>query len=367
MIEMKSEIEIITLTEAYYRAELSIEERMAFEKMREDPEIDSQVVSHHNLMKQISEYGNYQYLRADMETIHDQLDVDSLMDELIPAETKIRTLWRKNRINAAVAASVAILAACLTVLSSGYFNGSTTDPNYNYLNRKVDNIVRSQQQINQKINSSSIEIENPSRFAATGFALSTNGYIMTNYHVVNGADSIYVQNFDGESFKANVIYTDVIYDIAILLIKDNNFTPFTSLPYTIKKSGSEMGDEVYTLGYPRDTPVYTKGYISAQTGYKDGISDTTTYQVTLPVNPGNSGGPVLDSRGNIIGIVSAKQKQVEGATFAIKSEYLVKSIQTMQDSLDHSLVLNKKNSLSGLNKTDQVKKMKKYIFMVKSY
>ena len=349
---MKSETELINHIEAYLRGELSPEEQSSFEQLRnKDPEIDNKVVVHHNLMKQIAAYGDYRQLKVNMENIHNQLDIDALKTEVLPHESGIRTLWYKYRINAAVAASVAVFVVFLTLLSAGYFTKPSTDPNYNYLNRKVNNLELSQRQINQKININNAPY-NPGEFAATGFALTTNGYVITNYHVIENADSIYIQNTDGESFKAETVYADPSYDIAILHITDINFKSFKSLPYTIKKSLSDLGEGVYTLGFPRDSPVYNEGYLSAQTGYK---GDTTTYQVAIPVNPGNSGGPLLDNRGNIIGIISAKQTQADGVSFAIKSEYLLKSIKDMQDSLEVKLVLNKRNSLSALNHNAQIK------------
>ncbi|HCN84616.1 MAG TPA: serine protease [Sphingobacteriaceae bacterium] len=364
---MKSEIELINQIEAYLRRELSPEEKSSFEKLRaQDPAMDTKVVAHLQLMKQIAEYGEHNRLKADMKNIHSQLDVDSLKEDILPYESRMLALWTRYRVNASIAACVAILATFFTMLSTGYITKSSTDPNYNYLNRKVNNLARSQQQINQKINNNTA----PSKlgvFAATGFALSTDGYIITNYHVVKDADSVYIQNTDGESFKVKTVYTDPVYDIAILLITDKSFKPFNSLPYSIKKSPSDVGEGVYTIGFPRDVPVYNEGYLSAQTGYRDGMSDTTTYQVAIPVNPGNSGGPLMDNKGNIIGIVSAKQTLVDGATFAIKSKYLLKSIQITRDSLDQKLILSKKNSLAGLSRREQFKKMQDYIFIVKTY
>jgi S1-C subfamily serine protease len=292
------------------------------------------------------------------------LDINGLKEEVMPKSMRIRTIWNRYRVNAAVAASVAIFAAFLTMLSTGYFSKPSRDPNYNYLNRKVNNLERSQKQINQQISINNTVPYNPGEFAATGFALTTNGYIITNYHVVQAADSVHVQNTDGESFKAEVIYTDPVYDIAILQVTDINFKSLKSLPYTIKKPSSDLGERVYTLGFPRDSPVYNEGYLSARTGYK---GDTTTYQVAIPVNPGNSGGPLLDNKGNVIGIISAKQNQADGVSFAVRSEYLLKSIKSLEDSLEVKIAINKKNSLSSLNHTAQIKKMQNYIFMVRAF
>ena len=105
--------------------------------------------------------------------------------------------------------------------------------------------------------------------------------------------------------------------------------------------------------------------MSSRTGY---AGDTLAYQVSIPVNPGNSGGPLLDSYGNVIGIISGKQTHFDGAAFAIKSKFLLKSLETIsQEALDTKLVLSKKNMLAGLDRKDQIKKLQNYIFMVKAY
>src|SRR5690606_35481165 len=153
--------------------------------------------------------------------------------------------------------------------------------------------------------------------------------------------------------KARVIYIDPTHDLAMLHINDSTFTPLKSAPYTFKEVPSELGEDVYTIRYPRDEVVYRQGYLSSRTGY---AGDSTAYQISIPVNPGNSGGPVLDSKGDVIGIISGKQTGIDGASFAFKTEALLKSIAAVPvDSLETELVINKKNVLGGLRRTDQVK------------
>jgi serine protease Do len=370
MKAMKSEIELINNIEAYLRGELSPEEQESFEQLRKDnPAIDHQVVSHHNLMKHIAAYGDRVQLQANMTNIHSQLDTDAIKAEVLPLESRIKTLWYKYRINAAVAASIAVLATFFTLLSTGHFT-ENANSTYSALRREMNKLQHSQKVLAQNINNKPAKgPSNPEEFGGTGFALSTNGYIVTNYHVVKDAESVYIQNTDGESYKVKTVYTDPVYDIAVLQITDPDFISFKSLPYTFKKLSSDLGEDVYTIGFPRDIPVYTEGYLSAKNGITQvGEIDTTAYQVDISVNPGNSGGPLLDYSGNIIGVISGKQLKSDGVSFAIKSNYLMKVIKDIpSDSLNKKLVLNRKNSLSGLNRKEQIKKMQKYIFMVKVY
>ena len=368
---MKSETEMISRIEAYLSGEMSAEERALFEQLRrQHPGIDHQVVAHQNLMQQFADYAVQKKLLADMEDIHASLNVAQIRQEVMPEPAMVVSLWRKYKSIVSVAASVAVVAVVGTLLATGTFFNKSAHSDYNALRRemsqKINNIARSQNALIRDIKKPAKGTVNPGEYGGTGFALTSNGYVVTNYHVVNGSDSVYIQNTEGDSYKVRTVYVDPTYDIAILQITDPEFRSYRSLPYTIKKSSSDLGENVYTIGFPRDEPVLGIGYLSSSTGYS---GDTTAYQVSIPVNPGNSGGPLLDNRGNVIGIISGKQTQTDGAAFAIKSSYLLKVIQNIpEDSLkDRQLSLNKKNALAKLSRTDQIRKIQDYIFMVKVY
>jgi S1-C subfamily serine protease len=364
---MSSELALIKRIEAYLHQEMSDEEMIQFEKERaENPSLDSKVVAHIDFLKSLKNYGEVQELKSSMEEFHHELDIDALKEELKEKESAVVLFFRKYKRNLAVAASVAVLATLITLISTGQFRKVSNSSTYNALKRDMEYIKKSQNALIRDINSKSPNKEiAPSQFGGTGFALSSNGYLVTNYHVVQGADSVYIQNNKGESFKVQTIYIDPSYDIAILQIVDPLFESLSPLPYTFKKSSSDLGEDVYTIGYPRDEVVYGKGYLSAQTGFG---GDSIAYQVSIPVNPGNSGGPLMDNRGNVIGVISGKQTQVDGAAFAIKSDYLLKAIENIpQDSLKKKIKINHKNSLASFNRTQQIKKMQDYIFMVKVY
>ena len=363
---MKSDIELTNQIDAYLRGELTESELIDFENKRiKDPAFDIKVVEHHNLLNHLSDYANRLKLTSEMNVIHESLDIFTLKNEVAPDAHIIKRLWKKYRVNTAIAASVALIAVCGTLLSTGYFSKSIST-NVSLLRREINSIKKSQNALIKDINDKpSKGPVNPGQFGGTGFALSSNGYVVTNYHVVQGADSVYVQNSDGEAFKAKMIYIDPAYDLAVLQIIDPAFKDLDVLPYSFKKSASDVGEDVFTIGFPRDDQVYGKGYVSAKNGY---AGDTVAYQVSIPVNPGNSGGPLLDNRGNVIGIINGKQTMVDGAAFAIKSTYILKSIDAIpQDSLDEKLTLSKRKNLSGLSRKEQFKKLEPFIYMVKVY
>jgi serine protease Do len=363
---MKSDLELTNLIDAYLKGELAGSVLADFEQLRKsDPSFDMKVVEHRNFISNLSDYGSRVKLSSDMNAIHESLDIQSIKDEVAPEAPKLRRLWKKYRINTAIAASVAFVAVTATLLSTGYFSKSIST-NVNLLRREINSIKRSQNALIKNINDKPVKgPADPGEFGGTGFALSSNGFVVTNFHVVKGADSVYVQNSDGEAFKVKLIYIDPAYDLAVLQITDPTFEKLASLPYTFKKAASDVGEDVFTIGFPRDEQVLGKGYVSAKNGY---AGDTVAYQVSIPVNPGNSGGPLLDNRGNVIGIINGKQALLDGAAFAIKSSFILKSIEAIpQDSLDEKLVVNKRNTLAGLSRKDQFKKLEPYIYMVKVY
>jgi serine protease Do len=96
-----------------------------------------------------------------------------------------------------------------------------------------------------------------------------------------------VQNAEGESFRTKVIYTEPQYDVAILEINDPAFKNLAPVPYSFKKAKSDLGEDVYTLGYPAMI-LFGPGSLTAATGLPAILPNMKLY---IPVNPGNSGGP----------------------------------------------------------------------------
>lgn len=363
---METEQKLIDLIERYLRGELSHQESLDFDELcAKNPTVRDKFLAHQDFMNDLIDHGKRRQFISEMEMAHQQLNMPLIKKQVVSPTFKIKVLWNKYRVNMAVAASVALFTVTTTLTLTGYFSKSRST-NYSVLRREVNSLKRSQNALIKNINGkSSSGLTNPGRFGGTGFAISTNGYVITNNHVVQGADSVYIQNIEGQSFKAKLIYIDPAYDLAVLQIVDPNFKSFDSLPYAFKKSSSDLGEDVFTIGFPDDKSVYGKGYLSSRTGY---AGDTLAYQVSIPVNPGNSGGPLLDNNGNVIGIISGKQTHFDGAAFAVKSKFLLKSLENIsQDSLDKKLVLSKKNMLAGLDRKDKIKKLQNYVFMVKVY
>ena len=199
-------------------------------------------------------------------------------------------------------------------------------------------------------------------FRATGFLIDVSGYIVTNAHVINNAKNLIVENKKGEQFFASPVYVSNSTDLAILKITDTSFKKFTLLPYSIRKSSAELGEQIFTLGYPRDEVVYGEGYLSAKSGYS---GDTSSYQISISVNPGNSGGPVINKNGEVIGIISSKETNADGVVFAIKSKNIYKALEEIKTSESIKLPSVAKGTIKGIDRVHQIKKIEDCVFMVK--
>ncbi len=290
----------------------------------------------------------------------------------------IQQIWRAHRITMGVAASVAILTAFSTLWLTAAWKRSQQQSAYGFalLRREVDKLKRNQRALIRDINASApgITAEQPddengraASFSGTGFALSANGYIVTSYHVVKDADSVLVEGGAlHRRFRAVTVYRDEAHDLAILRINDRKFSTLGKLPYTFKKADADLGERVYTLGYPREDVVYGEGALAARTGFE---GDSAFYQVSVPVNPGNSGGPLLDDRGNLIGIISGRQLDIQSAAFAVKSTTLLKLLDNLpaDDTATAKPVLPRANQLAGNRRPEQLRRLQDFVFVVKVY
>jgi S1-C subfamily serine protease len=205
----------------------------------------------------------------------------------------------------------------------------------------------------------------------SGFFISKSGYIVTNNHVVDGASKIEVEfKFQNElkSFNADVIKVDKTNDLAIIKINDSQFSNINNIPYNFKTRSVDVGTEIFALGYPLALSImgkdikFTDGKISSKTGI-DG--DITTYQIQVPIQPGNSGGPLFDYQGNLIGITSStinrKLDLTENVNYAIKTNYLLNLI----DVLPSSFNLPSSKILSTKPLTEQIKILSDYVVLIK--
>ena len=180
--------------------------------------------------------------------------------------------------------------------------------------------------------------------AGSGFILTPDGYIVTNYHVVGDADTVKVTLYNGDSYDAQYIGGDEDYDIAVIKIEA------TDLPnVTLGNSDSlNVGDHVLAIGNPLGELTFSMSEGIASSVNRAIDVDGTPFnmiQVTAAINPGNSGGPLFNEYGEVVGIVSAKYssygssgESVEGLGFAIPINDVISMIQ---DIMTNGYVSNK--------------------------
>lgn len=164
---------------------------------------------------------------------------------------------------------------------------------------------------------------NTGTISGSGFLLSEDGYIITNYHVVETADQaglpITVVLYDGTEYEAQIVGREDVNDLAVLKIEATGLTPVT----VGDSDAIQVGDEIYAVGNPLGELEFSMstGHVSAldRVISTEEAEDIPMFQLDAAVNPGNSGGPVYNTRGEVIGVVTAKysDSDVEGLGFAI--------------------------------------------------
>jgi serine protease Do len=345
------------LIDKYLRNELEAEERLQFEEMLDQDKILSgEVKEHERFISNLKNFEKKSQLKNKLHTIHSEIDQNSI----IKTRHKI---FKTEYIGLAAAASITLSITVGSFFMIDHW-GNKQSAYYKELRRDLDKIKKSQNIILKDINDNKPDLEQ-SKYSGTGFALSNNGYIVTSYHIIKDAKTVIVENKKNQRYKVKIISKDKLRDLAILRITDESFPGFSAVPYLIKKKPSDLGEEVFTLGYPREDIVYGEGAISAGTGFE---GDTMAYQISIPVNPGNSGGPLFDVQGNLIGIISGKHSESEATAFAIRSDYLLSLVKDFpEDSLSPVPVLSKYNRLKLLKRSDQLKKIGDFVFVVKVY
>lgn len=208
--------------------------------------------------------------------------------------------------------------------------------------------------------------------SGTAFALK-DGYFVTNYHVYDDNKYALVKGFDNRTLRAYFVAGDEKNDLAVFQIRDNQFAGFNNIPYDISAQTADIGEEVWTIGYPLtlylgDEAKYTKGEISALSGSSgegDNIvtNDSRFYQITTPITQGNSGGPLFDESGSIIGITSSGWSSLNNVNYALKS----KSLLTLLERAGLHHVIPTDNSIREFKQKDRIKMVKPFVFRVICY
>ena len=174
--------------------------------------------------------------------------------------------------------------------------------------------------------------------SGSGFIISEDGYVVSNYHVVEGADTLTVITYDGTEHPARLVGFDESNDVSLLKIDATGLDP------VVIGSSDELivGDQVVAIGNPLGelTSTLTVGYISAKdrTINTDGTYNINMMQTDAAINSGNSGGPLFNMKGEVIGITTAKYSgsstsgaSIEGIGFAIPMDDVMSILRDLKD------------------------------------
>lgn len=364
-----NDVRLLEMVERYLLGEMSEEEIILFKELRRtNPEVDQMVVDHNFFVNQMERFGEQERLKTSMQDIHARLEKEGSIKKSAGKGTLVY-LWQRSRKTITVAASIAGITALAISGIITSLSPKTDKAQIENLGRKIDILEKNQNNTRRELSDVRNKIEIPAvpaKFGGTGFIIDARGYLITNAHVVNKAEKVTVQNRSGVELNAKIIYSNDSTDIAILQIVDNLYKTASALPYGInRRNTADLAAPIFSLGYPREEIVYGEGYLSAKTGFN---GDTLSCQISISANPGNSGGPVLNQEGDVIGVLSTRQKTADGVVFAIKSSNIYKAVdQLKEDSTTLRLKLPSSSSIKNMDRSQQVKKVEDFVYMVKGY
>lgn len=352
-------------TEIWELAEAYLDGSLSFEKLQE---LKNRLNQDKDFYKEFNE--TISFLKT-IQSAHKQSVFKKNLSDIVNENKNIASISKKRTLKlpywrtAAVAASAALLASVATQLFNNYKH--TEISKYSELRKvrtEIQDIKESQYRIIKDLNTKANKPLVENTYSGTGFAITNNGYVVTNYHVTNGADSIYIETSDGDFYKASLISFDETNDIALLKVdsKKFKFSKQEQLPFTLASTKSDIGESVYTIGYPQDEIVYKEGYISSKNGYE---GNTKQYQLEMTLEPGQSGSPIINSNGEVIGIISGKSSNIVGKSYAISSDVLLKLLKNIPQSKE--ITISKTNKLTNLSRKNQIKKMQAYTCIVNIY
>ena len=359
---------LLDAVERYIRGEMNPDERLYFENLRKtNPDVDQLVVEHTLFLQQMNRFGEWKKFRHTLHDVHTDLaEQGKINSARLKGKAKVVYLWKRYKRVVAIAASIAGITAI--GISALVWSLAPKTPINELENLKGD--LRDQEritsQISQDLNNVKSKLNQPVinyKTGGTSFLIDGKGYLITNDHVVKGGRHIAVQNRIGETFTARVVYSDPARDMAILKIEDENFKPVGTIPYSINKTANDLAEPIFTLGYPRNEIVYGQGYLSAKTGYN---GDTLSCQIEIAANRGNSGSPIFNRNGEVIGILNGRQTNTEGFVFAIHSRFINTALEQLKkDTAYKNVKLPTVSAIRGLERTQQVKKVQDCIYLVK--
>jgi len=341
-----SDLEIYELIDLYLEEAMSEEEKESFEKrLEEDLEFRSEFEKQQELFLALNEHASISEIKQEVEHI-------------IPKVTK--KSGSSNYSFKQLLLTSGAVAACISFLflggfyfissSNGNNNGSKKDK-YLQISQKLSDVSSKQTDLWMLLKSAvTTPKEVPSTHLGTCIYLS-DSIFLTSKHVLMNKNDIRINNW-----SCVFINEDSLHDLALVKVIDSTFIN-PKINFMLNTQSISLAQEVFSLGYPKKDIVYKSGVISSNSGFK---SDTLQYEISNDLNPGNSGGPIFNSLGELIGISAGKSQLYKGSTFVVKSQYIKNYLRK------NNIVLSTKNKVKYTNRIKQVEYFKKGVFRITS-
>lgn len=381
--------------EKYFDGELNKNERTRFEeKVETDAWFARKVRDHHQIRKDLTIQGNRYRIIDDMDEIHlkefggiPYLKVNS-PEENCTEKDSLDLLGDKNAktnpfqstgkfvsvkifyIGIGVAASLAALITLGSVWVAKQKEHQEVHVNSGYQDLVMEESGEGKDTNNKARKLRTIDKSIPGlskTYVATAFAIAKNGYFITNNHVVQDCKSLKLKVKGGVGgwleYDARVLLNDTLTDLAMVQIVDSNFMELGILPFTFSSKSVMMGQDVYTLGYPKKDIVMEPGTLSSTTGL---MGDTTAYQLAMSLNSGNSGGPIFNTKGEVVAVVKGKHNGKEGTGYAVRADYMLELIQKYEAANDVVLKKPKYNQIQYKSRVKQISHIRQFVFLVEA-
>lgn len=366
-----TEEEKIALFDAYLDNELSAQDGENFEQMLEkDIDFAAAFEAYKEMSNEIFDGASYVHFKTQMDDIHASLYEKKKRKPII--------LRPKFYVPISVAAGLALLLM-ITNPFGGQENGDMAMEDNVY--QELKNDEGSEESTEGE--SDEMEFESPENTheemldsaysvldevlpivkktpKGSCFMISNDGVFITSKHLVHKKKYVKLQQRDRDiAFNAEVIYRDSLLDFAILRCAKKQTDDFKAVPFKFYRKKPALGDDVFTLGYPKADIVYTTGVVSSETGFK---SDSVSYEISMPSNPGNSGAPLFTKKGDLVGMVIANNSKKQSVTYILKPFYIQERLNNLKDSLNIDMRSNYTRRYSSV--PPMIDKYRPFIFEI---
>ena len=335
---MNDNIDDFEWIDRYLENDLSENEREEFEKRLESDDLFREEFEHQKEL---------------IDAIEEHASISDIKEEVKLVEGNVTTFKQPKKAFSlkTLFLSVSTVAAAVFVITFSFMNYQTnkldnSSTSYTELSGRVEELKEQQQDILESFKNK----EKPKYDYKFGTAIYLgDSLFLTNKHLVKKHTKITVGGY-----LAKLVTLDTVSDLALVHVIDSSFVMPKNV-YGFSTKELELATDIYTLGFPKKGIVYKTGVLSSLTGSK---GDTTQFEISTQLNAGNSGSPVFDLSGNLIGIIIGKSKTQSGAGFVIQPEVIERFI------LANNLDLRKKSSVRALKRTAQVKSLSASVMRV---